>query len=134
MLKFTELSTTEATTLFPQTEHTALHQFPDIQPVLTVRDDETPVGYALLQSDADHAWLRYIYIAEPYRRQALGRTLMSVVASKAVQWQQWQLLAQAPKDAVALAFCQAIGFAPLATDATILALDLSDPTGMRYGR
>lgn len=134
MLKFTESSTAEATALFPQAEHTALHHFTDTQPVLIVRDGDTTIGYALLQLDADHAWLRYIYIAEPYRRQALGRTLMSIVASKAVQWQQWQLLAQAPTEAVAIAFCQAIGFAPLATDATVLALDLTDPTGMRHGR
>lgn len=134
MLKFTELNTAAVAVLFPQAEHTALHHFPDAQPVLTIQDGDTPIGYALLQQEANRAWLRHIYIAEPYRRQYLGKTLMGVVASKAVQWQQWQLFAHAPADTVAAAFCQAVGFVPLASDATVLALDLTDPTGMRHGK
>lgn len=134
MLKFTEFTAAAAAALFPQPEHIALHHFADAQPVITIQDGDTPIGYALLQSDADRAWLCHIFIAEPYRRQYLGKTLMSVVASKAVQWQQWQLFAHTPADAVALAFCQAIGFVPLASDATVLALDLTDPAGMRHGK
>ncbi len=133
MLKFTELAANTVAALFPQAEHTALHSFPDAQPIITIQDGDTSLGYALLQEDG-RAWLHYIYIAEDYRRQYLGKTLMSVAASKAVEWQQWLLFAEAPSDETAMAFCRAIGFTPCAGDPALLALDLTDPSGMRHGR
>ncbi len=134
MLKFTELAADTAAALFPQAEHTALHTFSDTQPVLAIQDDDTPIGYALLQQDSDRVWLRHIYIAESYRRQYLGKTLMSVAASRTVGWQQWLLFAETPADETALAFCRAVGFTPCAENPALLALDLTDPTGMRHGR
>ncbi len=134
MLKFTEHSADAAALLFPQPEHTLLHDAAAGYTVLTVQDGDAPIGYALLQQDAQHAWLRHIYITPENRRCCFGKTLMSVAASKAMQWAHWQLYAVAPDDAIACAFCNAVGFVPTADDPTLLALDLTETQGMRHGR
>lgn len=128
--------TAEQLALFPQRNMTVWENLSDAHTVLAIRDGEELIGCALL-AKTDHAddavcvTLADLNIREDFRRQGMGRTLLSVAASKAMQWGVSVLYANTPTDDIAMAFCRKTGFAPHASGQ--LVLDLTNTQGMRHG-
>lgn len=128
--------TAEQLALFPQRNRAVWEDLSDAHTVLAIRDGEELIGCALLAREygADGAvcvTLADLNIREDFRRQGMGRTLLSVAASKAMQWGVSVLYANAPTDETAMAFCRKTGF--VSHTAEQLVLDLTNTRGMRHG-
>lgn len=143
MLKFSETTaqtfTHEQLMLFPKRNAAVWDALTDEQTILTVLDGQQLIGCALLAQTSDakgavRVQLLDLNIHADFARQGMGRTLLSVAASKAMQWGATVLYAAAPEDEIAAAFCKKTGFIPVSdTLPAMLVLDLTDTKGMRHG-
>lgn len=143
MLKFSETAAQtfpqEQLLWFPMHNAAVWEARNDAQTVLTVFDGQQLIGCALLSKTCDSQGAVRVHLLDlnihaDVRRQGMGRTLLSVAASKAVQWGAAVIYAAAPADEIAAAFCRKTGFAPVSEDLpAMLALDLTETKGMRHG-
>ncbi len=121
----------------PSFFQTLLQITSDTGAVFVILDGDMLLGLAAIKrcriQNSNAVCLCGLIIHPQYRRQGLGRTLLSLAAGKAMEFGAYQLYADAPETTLAQLFCQAVGFLQDTKDPAYRILDLTDTKGMRHG-
>ncbi len=78
---------------------------------LIARHAGAPAGYALARPEASYVYLRQLFVARPFRRQGLGRLLVSSLAAHFPGWHPRLRIDVLSQNEDAIRFWRRLGFA-----------------------